>query len=112
MAAPLVNPVTVHIGQDVHLTFVDQDGNPLPTGTDAPDFAEITNIIFGINPPLPNGCCTFTIDADKRGGTIHGVAFGSGFVQASVRKNTTTVTSAQFQIIVPWSVTQLGTVTP
>lgn len=112
MTAPLVNPVTVHIGQDFHLTFVDQDGNPLPTGTDAPDFAEITSQIFGINPRLPDGVATWTIDADKRGATITGASFGSGFVQADVKKGTTVVTSGQFQIIVPWSVTQLGTVTP
>jgi hypothetical protein len=112
MTAPLVNPVTVNIGQTFHLTFVDQNGNPLPTGTDAPDFAEITANIFGINPRLPDGTATWVIDADKRGATITGVAFGSGFVQANVKKGTTTVSSAQFQIIVPWTVTALGTVTP
>lgn len=112
MAAPLVNPVTVPVGADFHLTFVDQDGNPLPTGADAPDFAEITNVIFGVNPPLQAGIATWTIDADKRGATIHGVAFGSGFVMATVKKGGVTVNSGQFQIIVPWGVTQLGTVTP
>ena len=33
-------------------------------------------------------------------------------VQADVKKGGVTVTSAQFQIIVPWSVSELGTVSP
>jgi hypothetical protein len=112
LPAPLVNPVTVAIGEDFHLTFVDQDGEPLPTGAEAPDFAEVTNNIFGINPPLPAGVASWVVDADKRGVTIHGDSFGSGFVLATVKKGPVTISSAQFKIDVPWSVTALGTITP
>ena len=110
MAAPLVNPVVVQAGQSVHLNFVDQDGDLLPTGANAPDSAEVTNVIFGINPPLPPGVANFTIDADKRGFTVVGVAPGSGYVLARATKASTTVATNQFQFVVPWEVNELGTV--
>ena len=109
MAAPLVDPVVVPLGQDVHVAFVDQNGNPLPTGAEGPDAASVFPNPTG-NPPLPNGVVTITIDADKRGVTFHAIGTGSGWVYANVTKGNTIVQTTQFRVTVPWSVTQLGTV--
>lgn len=107
----LVSPVNLAIGgSPVHLTPVDQDGNPIPMGDnmtivlDAPTFGAV---------PFPAGSVNITYDAS--GAILTAVAPGDGTARwrgVSPGGGAVTVYSDWFLVHVPWNVTAIGDTSP
>lgn len=98
MTLSVVNPVTVPVGSTVHLTPVDQNGNPIP-------IAQCTIVAA---PGAPLNPSIFTIAYDSTGANFTGVAPGSIlclWVAQAPNGGTTVVNSANFEVVVPWDVT-------
>ena len=100
---PLVNPVTVAISATVHITPVDQNGNPIPVG-------ECVLSTVGVSPPLASTVATTA--TDSTGFNFTGVASGSGFETIKCTSGSASVISAPFAVTVPWNVTAVGSTSP
>ncbi len=100
---PIVNPLTVNLGTPVHLTPIDQNSTPVPIN-------QCTIVGFPSAGGLPTSLVTVSYDAT--GGILTAVGTGSGLAQWKCVNGSAVVTSVQFTVTVPWSVTAVGDTMP